>query len=284
MDKHRLNQKKNLNLTTLTKADKIVLKELAFYKWGHCWYCTKCGNDIYIQGKKEFSRRCKKCRYDESILKYTAFEGLRFPIATAYNLLNKIISTAVVQGDMKIVPVGKHQPGSNRPQKYTSLNNYILRCKKKGMDPLELDAKLLKIIDRQRPSVRELSRIYGIEENTITMLLDKINARIGLNEMVEYENSHDRLISFINEHYDKEPDFYHSLLMVPLVGNWRFGEIKINSKHYALSVGHRELWSVYEVILKDDECGNYTNPFTLNERIEYGTEEWKKLFVQGKIA
>lgn len=266
--------------TTLTKTEKIILKEIAYFKWGRRWCCTKCGYDIFTQGKKDLSRRCKKCRYEESVLKYTAFEGIRFSIGTAWKLLNKIISTAVVDTEKKILPVGRYDPDSNKAGKFISIIEYILRCKDKGIDPNELDVKVWKIINSQRPSVRELSRIYGIEENTVTKFLDKVNARIGLNEVFEYENSHERLISFINEHYDKEPEFYLSLLSVPLVGKWESGEIRINDKQYALTVEPRESWSVYEVIFNDDDSGTLINPFTLNERIEYGTDEWKRVFIR----
>lgn len=275
---HILRLKKKFNLTTFRNTEEIILKELSYYKWGDSWYCTKCGHNMHIGGKQPYSRRCKKCKYDESVLKHTAFEGLRFPIATAYKLLSKIISTAVVNPERKLILTGKHQPESDKQQKYISIIDYILRCQQQGMDPFELDDRIRKIIDRQRPSVRQLSRSYNIEENTVTKFLEKIDARISENEICEFDNSHERFISFINKQYDKDIDFYLSLLTVPLVGNWKSGECRIHSRQYALTFDGRSPWAVYEVQFQSDEHGDYKYPFELKERIEYGTEVWQNIF------
>ncbi|MGL4632670.1 MAG: transposase, partial [Leadbetterella sp.] len=36
-------------------------------KWADGYHCRKCNGVHYCQGKKPFSRRCIKCRYDESV-------------------------------------------------------------------------------------------------------------------------------------------------------------------------------------------------------------------------
>lgn len=270
-------------MKTSRNTDEIILRELSIYKWGDRWYCTKCGHNVYISGKKPYSRRCKKCKYDESVLKFTAFEGLRFPISIAHKFLHKMVSTAIVNQEKKLLQRGKFQPELNKPEKLISIVDYIVYCQQKNMHPWDIDERIARIIKRQRPSLRGLAERYGIEENTATKFINKINARIGLNEMPEYDNAHERFITFVNEHYDKEMDFYLSMLSVPLVGKWKLGECRIHNKQYALTIDRWSHWAVHEVSFKADERGDYTYPFELKERIEYGCEKWRSIFCSNPV-
>ena len=51
---------------------------LARIKWEDGYVCSKCGHIPYIKGKQPFSRRCKKCGYDESTTTNTLFHKLKF--------------------------------------------------------------------------------------------------------------------------------------------------------------------------------------------------------------
>jgi hypothetical protein len=57
------------------KDDKDCYGYLAAMKWEYDekFRCKKCGNHKYCSGKKPFSRRCIKCRYDESPTSGTMF-------------------------------------------------------------------------------------------------------------------------------------------------------------------------------------------------------------------
>jgi ligand-binding sensor domain-containing protein len=56
-------------------------------KWGTQYKCKKCGNVKYSSAQIEYSRRCSKCNYIETITSGTIFEGVKFPINKAFYLL-----------------------------------------------------------------------------------------------------------------------------------------------------------------------------------------------------
>ncbi|HSZ71421.1 MAG TPA: 7TM diverse intracellular signaling domain-containing protein [Cytophagaceae bacterium] len=63
------------------------LKYLEDLKWAKGYKCKKCGNIKWCKGKDDFSKRCTKCRYDESPTAYTIFHKLKFPIVKAFYML-----------------------------------------------------------------------------------------------------------------------------------------------------------------------------------------------------
>ena len=67
-----------------------VLRYLAQIKWKYAYACTKCGNEKYCEGSKKFSRRCTKCRYDESVTTYTLFHKCKFPLVNALYITMKV--------------------------------------------------------------------------------------------------------------------------------------------------------------------------------------------------
>ena len=68
-------------------------KYLASLKWEKGYTCRKCGNTNYLAGQLPYSRRCTKCRYDESVIAYTIFQNSRIPINKAFYMLFLIYST-----------------------------------------------------------------------------------------------------------------------------------------------------------------------------------------------
>lgn len=60
---------------------------LANLKWNNGYKCRKCGSHEYIKGKKEFSRKCRKCQYEESPTVGTIFNRLKFPIVKGFYIL-----------------------------------------------------------------------------------------------------------------------------------------------------------------------------------------------------
>ncbi|MCY7420452.1 MAG: IS1595 family transposase [Chitinophagaceae bacterium] len=61
-------------------------------KWKNGYACKFCGCRDEIKGRTSFHRRCKDCRYDESVLCNTLFEGMRMSILKAFHLLFRTIS------------------------------------------------------------------------------------------------------------------------------------------------------------------------------------------------
>ena len=73
------------------KEDSDCYKYLASVKWDSKDYeCKKCGHKKYCKGKKPFSRRCIKCRYDESPTAGTMFDKCKFSLLIAFHIVFKI--------------------------------------------------------------------------------------------------------------------------------------------------------------------------------------------------
>lgn len=68
-----------------------VLRFLNDNKWKTGYKCRKCGNEKYCEGNSKYSRRCTKCRYDESITAFTIFHKCKFPLEYALYIVSKTI-------------------------------------------------------------------------------------------------------------------------------------------------------------------------------------------------
>jgi hypothetical protein len=99
LDLDNWNLKKNIKEE---KEARIILKEFDFQeflqvypnesacfnfleeiKWEKGYACKKCGNLKFGKGYTTYSRRCTKCRYDESLMAYTIFHKCKFDIQKA---------------------------------------------------------------------------------------------------------------------------------------------------------------------------------------------------------
>ena len=61
---------------------------LAAIKWkGNQYICRKCGNTTFHKGRSPYSRRCNRCKYDESVTAGTIFHRLKFPILIAFQII-----------------------------------------------------------------------------------------------------------------------------------------------------------------------------------------------------
>ncbi|MCE5345030.1 MAG: transposase [Bacteroidales bacterium] len=71
-------------LSELFQSDEKCLEFLSEVKWEHGFICRKCGNKNYCQGKTSYSRRCTKCKSEESAAAGTIFHNCKFPIHKAF--------------------------------------------------------------------------------------------------------------------------------------------------------------------------------------------------------
>ncbi len=88
-------RKKFIGVNSITfnrqfKDDNDCYEYLSLVKWEYGFICRKCGCKKYYHGKKPFSRRCLKCKYDESPTVNTMFEKLKFSILVAFHIVFKI--------------------------------------------------------------------------------------------------------------------------------------------------------------------------------------------------
>ncbi len=71
-------------LTELMESDEKCLEFIASLKWGEGFECRKCGNDNFCSGKTPYSRRCTKCKSEESATAGTIFHNCKFPVSKAF--------------------------------------------------------------------------------------------------------------------------------------------------------------------------------------------------------
>ena len=79
-----------LNIESVTKlfsSDEECLKFLADQKWKDGFTCRKCGNTNYCRGKTLYSRRCTRCKHEESVTAHTIFHRCHLPIVEAFKIV-----------------------------------------------------------------------------------------------------------------------------------------------------------------------------------------------------
>lgn len=77
-------------LEELFNSDEKCLQFLAEIKWENGFTCRKCGNDNYCAGKTPWSRRCTKCKSEESASAGTIFHNCKFPLHKAFYIAYKV--------------------------------------------------------------------------------------------------------------------------------------------------------------------------------------------------
>ena len=65
-------------------SDEKCMEFLADLKWADGFTCRKCGNTNFCAGKSSYSRRCTKCKAEESATSGTIFHNCKFPIHKAF--------------------------------------------------------------------------------------------------------------------------------------------------------------------------------------------------------
>ena len=67
--------------------DASCINLLALQKWKNGFVCTKCGNTNYCSGKLETSRRCTRCKKEESATANTVFHRCKFSLRKAFEIV-----------------------------------------------------------------------------------------------------------------------------------------------------------------------------------------------------
>jgi hypothetical protein len=71
-------------LEELFQSDEKCYEFLADMKWSDGYVCKKCGNTNHCPGKTPYSRRCTKCKSEESAAAGTIFHNCKFPVSKAF--------------------------------------------------------------------------------------------------------------------------------------------------------------------------------------------------------
>jgi len=72
------------DLQELFSNDESCYRFLADIKWEKGYICRKCGNNNYCEGKTPYSRRCTRCKAEESAAAGTIFHNCKFPLHKAF--------------------------------------------------------------------------------------------------------------------------------------------------------------------------------------------------------
>jgi hypothetical protein len=65
-------------------SDEKCMEFISNLKWEEGFVCRKCGNTNWCAGKTPYSRRCTKCKSEESAAADTIFHNCKFPISKAF--------------------------------------------------------------------------------------------------------------------------------------------------------------------------------------------------------
>jgi two-component system, sensor histidine kinase LadS len=71
-------------------TEEDCLKYLASLKWDKDFICKKCGHNNFCSGKTPYSRRCTRCKHDESATAHTPFHGCRMPMLMAFQMAYQV--------------------------------------------------------------------------------------------------------------------------------------------------------------------------------------------------
>jgi len=81
---------KKLPVQLETQED--CLRYLAEEKWRNGYICRKCGNTNYCGGKTAYSRRCTRCKHEESATANTIFHRCHLFLPEAFRMVNLVCS------------------------------------------------------------------------------------------------------------------------------------------------------------------------------------------------
>jgi len=79
---------KEISVDSLSEED--CLNFIAGKKWETGFVCKKCGHTNYCKGKTPFSRRCTRCKHDESATANTIFHRCHIPLTEAFRIVSMV--------------------------------------------------------------------------------------------------------------------------------------------------------------------------------------------------
>ena len=94
---------------SIFRKDIDCLRFLAQNKWQKGFRCKKCGNTNYCQGKTPFSRRCTRCKHEESASAHTLFHGCKIPLRTAFEIAHLVSTNPEISSYALSQKLGKRQ-------------------------------------------------------------------------------------------------------------------------------------------------------------------------------
>ena len=75
---------------SLCEDSEKVMQFLADVKWETGFVCRGCGHTNFCSGKTYASRRCTKCKKEESATANTIFHNCKFPLNKAFTIIYSV--------------------------------------------------------------------------------------------------------------------------------------------------------------------------------------------------
>src|SRR5210317_2143865 len=100
-----MNKSKIKNIAASSLAEKFkeiipdnetALAMLSEKKWAEGFTCLKCGSTNYCKGKSPSSRRCTRCKKEESATAHTIFHRCKIPINDALEIAFLVCNVAAI--------------------------------------------------------------------------------------------------------------------------------------------------------------------------------------------
>lgn len=125
-----------LDLSRITTDEDSCLAFIAKEKWKDGFVCRKCGHDNFCKGNRPHSRRCTRCKHEESATAHTIFHGCHLPITQAFALAFQVC----------------HNPGISTYELSRQLDTRQMTCwklKKRMMECIERNGELRIVVSSQ---------------------------------------------------------------------------------------------------------------------------------------
>ncbi len=107
------------------------LEVLSNAKWAEGFVCRSCGNENYCQGKTSFSRRCTRCKKEESATAHTIFHHCRIELPRAFEIAYMVCGSP-------------EMPASEISQYMDTRHMTCLNFKKRILQCLQSEGQLVK--------------------------------------------------------------------------------------------------------------------------------------------
>jgi len=107
------------------------LEVLSNAKWAEGFVCRSCGNENYCQGKTSFSRRCTRCKKEESATAHTIFHHCRMELPRAFEIAYMVCGSP-------------EMPASEISQYMDTRHMTCLNFKKRILQCLQSEGQLVK--------------------------------------------------------------------------------------------------------------------------------------------
>jgi hypothetical protein len=106
------------------------LEILAKAKWNDGFVCRHCGNDRFCQGRAPFSRRCTRCKKEESATAHTIFHHCRMDLPKAFEIAYLVCGSPAI-------------PASEISKVLETRHMTCLNFKKRILQCLQSDGRLI---------------------------------------------------------------------------------------------------------------------------------------------